>query len=241
MSKMNISNNNNSPRNHFKPKFIPNKKRKRENDSDISQRVDRVDRAVKSIRNKEELKWLDTFPANPLAIPDGGVMGSLNLMAQGDTALTRQGSQISATSIQYKATFQHDLDQVNPGIIRHLIVWDSQPNGAYPNINQILDNSVVTPFTVAPYNREFQKRFKIVEDEIFELNPFYQMDTSHWGPQKKFMRKKVQLHRTIKFTGTTGLIANVVSNNLLYVFVSDIAGAEFPFVYVGYRLTYKDD
>jgi len=235
----NISNNNNSPRN--KPSFIPNKKRKRETDSDIAQKVDRVDRAIKSIRNKEELKWNDTFPGNPLAFDSTGVIGSLTLIAQGDTALERQGSQISATSIQYKATFQQDIDQPNPCTIRHMIVWDSQANGAFPTLNQILDNSVVTPYVFAPYNREFQKRFKIVEDEIFCINQNYQINTTNWGPTKLFMKKKIQLHRDIKYTGAAGNLANIVTNNLLYVLISDITGAEPPFVYVGYRLTYKDD
>lgn len=207
--------------------------------------VKSLDRRIKKINNKFELKHIDTFN-NGTAITAGALLIPLNLCVQGDTDITRTGDDSSATSIQWRLRISTDVDSLTDVIVRMLIVWDRQANGAVFTIGQLLDNSVITSLILSPYNHSNQERFKILHDSVHVMKPQVLLDfdtttgtTSTNQIVSKYLRGKRQLSRTVKYEGNVGTIADIESNALYAVFVSNTA-TEDPTLASGFRFYFKD-
>lgn len=208
--------------------------------------VKSLDRRIKKIRLNEELSHKDTF-YNSQTFSTSANISVLNAMLQGDTNITRDGNNISVTSVQWRFRFQLDTDNLLPVVIRHLVLWDSQPNGALPGLSDVLDNSVITTAVFAPYNSDFQKRFKILHDKVMVLNPQVISDfdvttgtTSTLIPVTMLDKGKRSLSRVAKYDANAGDITDIQSNALISIFVSNTA-AELPTAAGGYRVYFKDD
>ena len=113
------------------------------NKPSLRKQVINVKKSVKEIRNKEELKYLDTF-MNGTAITTAGVLILLNGMTLGDTVSNRQGDSITPTSIQCRFTGQASATIDEEAFVRHIVFWDSQPNGAAPSVGDVLDGATIT-------------------------------------------------------------------------------------------------
>lgn len=207
--------------------------------------VKSLDKRIKKINKKAELKHVDTFD-NLTAIPTTGLIIPLNLSTQGNTDITRLGDDIQATSIQWRLQIIADADLLEDSMVRMLIVWDRQPNGAAFTIAQLLDNTVITGNLQAPYNHSFQERFKILHDQTIRNNPSVLLDfdvatgsSTTNQPTRKFVRGKRQLSRTVKYNGNAGTIADIITNSLSAVFISS-AAAQPPTLLSGFRFYFKD-
>lgn len=210
----------------------------------LRKQVFNVKKSVKEIQNKEELKYLDTF-LNGTTIGTTATLTLLNGMVLGDDVSNRTGDDISPTSIQFRCTIAQAPTQVAFGTIwRHMILWDSQANGAIMSAGDILDQGVITPGIIAPYKRQYQKRFKIVYDKTISLNPGT-VDPANATTEivqpithKKF---KKALGRVVKYRNAqnSGTITDIASNSLYSYWVASVASAGT--VTCGYRMYFKDD
>lgn len=208
----------------------------------VPKQIANVKKSVKKIQSKEELKFVDT-PLAAVAIGTTPTLTLLNGVAQGDTALTRDGNDITATSIQFRGFAASDADTISGEVVyRHIVFWDQQANGAAPTAAAVLDNSVITNFVNAPYKRSTQKRFKILVDKTFVLKPQVLSPTN---PGTEIIRplfyckKKRALSRTVKYNGAAATIAEIDSNSLYSMWMSSAASSGT--VTMGYRFYYKDD
>lgn len=206
-------------------------------------RVKNVEKSVAKIAHAFELKHEDTlFNA---AFDTSGTLTLLNALTQGDSDLTRDGNEVKCTSIQFRARWTADIDSLDASEIRHIIFWDSQPNGAAPTVAGLLDISVITAATIAPYNRATQMRFKILHDEVVIMNPqvvalTVSGATTQVERMREYTRGKFKLSRITKYNGNAGTIADIQSNSLYSLVISNLA-TETPAGLIGYRLYFHDN
>lgn len=204
-----------------------------------------LDKRIKKISAREELNHIDTF-FNGSATSATGLITLLNGCVQGDTNLTRDGNEIVMTSIQWRVQYISDTDLLTSSFVRHLIIVDRQPNGAAPTLAQVLDSSVITNQLHSPYNEDFQKRFKILHDAVYELQPKVVAGftvgtgvTTSVLTDRCYESGKRQLNRMVKYNGNAGTVADIQTNSL-YSIIHGSGGADVPIVVAGFRLYFKD-
>lgn len=89
----------------------------------------------------------------------------LNPVSTGTKFSERIGSKINVKSIALQGCFKQLVDSTNVAYARYLIVYDRQPNGAYPTIDEILrTNDTNTDFN-SGVNMVNKSRFKIIRDK----------------------------------------------------------------------------
>lgn len=203
-----------------------------------------LQKAVRKIQTHQELKHLDTF--NSVPPTTAGVVILLNDMATGDTTTTRDGNDITCTSIQWRMRILSDVDAIKGFMVRHILFWDSAPQGASPPVGSVLDISVITSNVLAPYHRDFQKRYKILYDKTFCVNPDIVTTIVSGSPATATGSKivadqgKRSLSRVTKFIAASAGIVNMESNALYSIIFTD-ATTDAPIMQCGYRLYFKDD
>ena len=99
-----------------------------------------------------------------------GTFLDLNTVPSGAGDNARTGNDISATSIRIRWIASQVAATTVANNCRIIVGWDSQPNTAATTAT-LLDTSIVTNPLVAPYNHDNQKRYKILYDRSFTLNP----------------------------------------------------------------------
>lgn len=210
----------------------------------VPKKLKNIDKKIKKMQNDEELKYTDVL-ITAQGISSTGSFHLLNGLTQGDDAKNRDGREAVSTSIQGKMTFVSNTDDIGSTTLRMIVFWDSQANGAAPTAATLLDNSIITSFLIAPYHRDYQKRYKILFDRVFVLNPLQILTTTAGTVTEnqnitKYLSFKKQLSRTIKFnSNNNGNIGDIVSNSLYVYFVSNEA-TNTPTVTSGFRFYYKD-
>lgn len=182
-----------------------------------------------------ELKAIDV----PLfaGIDAVGVAVLLNGCIQGTDIANRIGRKICVKSLTYRFTLKcaaADLVAA-PGVtfyapgqmIRMIILWDMQPNGAAPAIGDVLTNAADNTSQLNLNNRD---RFRIVKDKMFCFDPFWHVvvaddfvgfnhtTTAHKGYKK--MNQEVIFN-----AGNAGGVGDIASGSLYVMFIGDAAAA----------------
>lgn len=208
-----------------------------------------LNQKIKKIQSREELKHRDTLISQTVD-GTGSTLALLNGVPQSagaETDITRVGNDITATSIQWRLRYNNVAAQLGSVTMRMLVFWDQQPNGAAPTAATLLDGTTVTSLTLAPYHRDYQKRYKILHDSVVTITPqAVQAFTPATGattalvPQIVYRHAKRQLARTVKYIGNGATVASIGTNSLYAMWISNVA-ADLPTVTAGFRLYFKDD
>lgn len=147
-------------------------------------------------------------------VPAGGSVISAVILSQGTSATSRTGNQIHIDNIQVE--LQYNLAAATTGdIVRTLIVWDHEANGANPAVADILESAAI----VAPYNRDKVKprgRFTILFDRVKPCNVM----TQAVGVAQYSMRFKKKVDTTVYYQSNAGTISDVLKNNLVVIQLS---------------------
>lgn len=217
--------------------------------------VKSVNRKVKRIQRREELKHKDTIHSAVEMVADPGVtqMVLLNGLVNGTTNVTRIGDRISITSVQTRGTINLPVGNLTACMWRVIIFRDLQTNGAAPVYTDILDTSVITTTVHAPYNQDNSDRFRIISDKTGVLNSNRNQVTNLAGADTtttsvgslgvKYKLKWSLNFPTIYGLGNAGTVADISKNSIYILFLSDRSdasnvGATFT---GGTRVYYKDD
>lgn len=105
----------------------------------------------------------------------------INGIAQGTGAFQRVGRRYKNTSMQYRMTQVVQANNTLPQILRVLVVWDKNPNGASPTVTNILElDNFRSPMALANSDR-----FVVISDEIFSTNEDGGNGTIHGEKYKK--------------------------------------------------------
>lgn len=108
--------------------------------------------------------------ATPQSIPLAGVVIPINSIEQGIDDNQRIGRSIATKSCYYQYVLNFGTGPV-PNVIRHMLVWDRQPNGTAPAVNQVLNNLGLSTPVTAPMNLDNKERFVVLADERTTLSP----------------------------------------------------------------------
>lgn len=148
--------------------------------------------------------------------------GALNLIPQDDTESGRDGRQCVLEHISIKGFFLYAPGvQTTPTAITYLyLVLDKQANGAYPVITDIFENSTLS---TAHINVANERRFEILEEWVYNWNPLvYNSSTENYNNLTEAFIYDSELVIELEFSGATGVIEEVKSNNLILVYGANI-------------------
>lgn len=190
---------------------------------------------------RPEVKAIDVplgSSANPNSIPLGGTgtgtFAVLNGMAQGTGLGQRLGNQLSTKSVYYQYVLNFGTGPV-PNAIRHLLVWDKQPNGLSPLSTDVLGSNQSTTtvdFITAPMNLSNRDRFVILADERTTLSPN--------GDQIRIMTGFRKINQRTDFGPSTAASTPNTGALCLIFFSDETVTANQPTVYGTWRVRYID-
>ena len=198
--------------------------------------------------NRVEQKVIDTA-ATSYNVNTSGVFLSLNIVNIGADMTQRIGRKICLTSVYIRGfvnianakTQPPTVSEVAAQHVRFMLLWDMQPNGAFPTVTDVL----ATSSTNSPLNLNNRDRFKILADRQYVLDAFL-FDTatskaSACNNIKPFKLYKKLNHETI-YNGSTGAVADITSGNLLAFWLgSDPSALNGPVDFNGsYRVRFID-
>lgn len=206
------------------PKGRPNRMRR----SYLNRRLSRIERKLKAA----EMKTKDTSVST--AVTTIGSVQCLNLIAQGDESVQREGLKINAVKLWGFLRYNNNKDDSVSGgqHIRTIIFMDRDCNGALPAVSDVLESASA----VALPKHENRNRFKILYDRNVHMIERVSGLTSYYY-RKIFIRfpKKGQ---TIYYDGTTAAIASNTRNALFVLFIATGDGINDPAVVGDLRLRY---
>lgn len=150
---------------------------------------------------------------NNTATPDNtvGSLYTLNLIAQGDAEDNRQGDSIMMKKIHINLRYTINAS-ASATSIRTIMFLYKQPQGATPNITFVLQNANV----LSCWNHDNVGLYTILYDKTVNLSA-----TGTQEVNRMITRSFYQLHET--FDGTTAAVADIQTNALWLLFVSDEA------------------
>lgn len=209
----------------------------------LGRRVRNIDKKVKKIQRSIELGHKDTNQT-AVSIPTTGVFVLVNGITQGDSDITRTGDEVVATSLQFRYRIEADELALNATLVRVLLVWDSQANGAAPTIATLFDQLIISDPIYSPYNLDYQKRYKFLYDRVHVLNPVLQSSETtgtldNVVPVSIYKKRKVKLSRTVKYSNTGDTVGSIATNSLHMIFIAN-QSTNTPTVSAGYRFIFKD-
>lgn len=166
-----------------------------------------------------ETKYFDTGATDT----GDATAGNINLLCtvpQDITESSRIGRKINVKSINIRAYFTLDSQSTNPptgAIVRWMVVLDKQTNGATFAMSDLLSAVVPNGFR----NLDNVDRFVVLKDKTITLNCMTMNSTTssaiNYSRQIRFTKK---CNIPIEYSGTTGVIGQIRSNNLYFVYIS---------------------
>ncbi len=158
----------------------------------------------------------------------GGILDSVNKIAQGATAQERLGRTAVIRKIDWHCTLslKENNKPSNPGqggVFRIILFVDRQANGAGAAIGDVMLTSLYDSF----YRLSNSSRFDILYDELHVINYTTMTseisDTITQSLQVKFFAVHIDCNIPIQFSGTDGLITEIKSNNISILAFSSMA------------------
>jgi len=172
-----------------------------------------------------ELKFFDTALAwNVDATGEVPATGQLVLIPQGVTESTRVGRKCVIKSIYIKATlsFAPGVTATTSGTSAIVLVQDTQCNGAAAAVTDVYTG---TNIPIAMHNLANSQRFKVIKTLKFSWTPGNWNGTGFANVSRNFSYYK-KLNIPLEFSGTTGAITELRSNNLFLISGTEFAGMD---------------
>lgn len=173
-----------------------------------------------------EKKYLDSvFTATTATTAGYMIAATLLTIPQGTTEVTRVGGKINITNVNIRGVLEGPVGLANvPDQVRVILFWDKQCNGAQPVVTDLLKTANYLSYL----NMDNVERFQIIKDKL------YMVDVVGWDgtnalykqlPLKVNYKCNVPIH----YSSTTGAVAEIKSNNLGILFISQLGKASFAF------------
>lgn len=193
----------------------------------------------------QEVKFFDTVIALPSVagpwglLPIASIGGNepavafsglteLNAVPQGATSFNRIGTKIVIKNITFSCLFQLLGTIPASANVRYLIVYDAQPNGAFPAYTDILSNNVTSGAThYSGVNMSNRARFTILRDRQFTLD-----ENGGNGSQytaKEFIRTKLEC----QYRTNTATIGDITTGALYFMAFATPTGTAVSYVSIG--------
>lgn len=193
---------------------------------------------------RRELKSVDFVDAGPRnMVTVANVVGAsslttgmtlINGTTQGDGAYEHIGKNISVQSVAVEAELTQPQTDASSSTVRLMVVYDRQPNGAYPAIGDLLADNASAPTFNSAINIGYRERFAVLRDFQVTLSPA-EKTTYHY---ETYLKRQLDTN----YSGISNAIASVGSGSLLLLaFFVQLAGTTVPTVSaVHTRVRYYD-
>jgi len=143
----------------------------------------------------------------------------LNCVSQGATSYNRIGTKILMKSIDFRAVFYIVGATPVQTAIRYMIVYDHQPNGAFPAFSDILSANISTaPTFNSGVNMANRSRFIVLRDRVQSLDPD---GSGGIVSVKEFIKTRLET----QFKSNTPSIGDITTGALYFVAFSQGATA----------------
>jgi hypothetical protein len=170
------------------------------------------------------------LPATPVGGEVTGVsfagITCLNEVQQGAAFYNRIGTKISIKSIHFNCQFYVNPTAIatSPMSVRYLIIYDRQPNGAYPAISDLLSTNDLG-FTAAAFycgiNMQNRERFTVLRDKYIDMDAASGYNFS--------VNEYVKGRWESDYGNTAANIGEVKTGAILFVAFADVSNG----VYIG--------
>lgn len=163
-----------------------------------------------------EVKFLDTAMATTVA-STAVVTDQLNIIEQGTTSSERVGQKTKIHSVQIRGEIRllPGASASIAGVFYMLLVQDRQANGAAAAVTDVMTSSLLTSGMI---NMSNSSRFKIHRRWVVPLNVTASRVggtvLNHWITTMEYFQK---VGVAVEFSGTTGVIGEIKSNNLFVI------------------------
>ena len=205
----------------------------------FKKKASRKTKAVRMVPYKPEMKFYDTgnaagaIPAGPASV----IVSSINLVVNGAGPSARIGRKIRVHKIEYAVSLLCNFAAPLATDTVQFDLWlDRSANGTAPTPVQLYTAALVPGTNQYPnlFNEERFKRLH-TEEHIFQPQP----SIGAASAQALYkMEGVVKCNYTIEFTGSTGAVADIASNNLVPVYSSDNGYCALNAAF--YRIHYTD-
>lgn len=175
-----------------------------------------------------QVKYSDTTISNqqPATV---GIVTPLNLMATGNTDVTRVGNKITCRSVSYRLDYSQATTAASPDSIRATLIYDNAVDGVLPAATDIFTVDSIDGLM----NMNNTGRFKVLSDEIINFPTL--------GSSRVAEKKHIKLHNAAtNFITTGGTIAGC-GQGAIYLYLNsklNVAANSNIFGYV--RVKYTD-
>lgn len=174
----------------------------------------------------QELKFRDTTVTANAPATVGNLDASLHAIPQGVAENERVGRKIWIKDIEVRGSFELLTRFAGPNTgfarARLLIAIDKQCNGAVVGANEVLESNDIDSF----YEQSNSGRFTILLDEVYLLNTRTLNNDAvpRFANNTRSFRFKKSLNLPVEFTGATGAITEIQSNNIFMQHIGDQGG-----------------
>lgn len=186
------------------------------------------------MRYPDELKFVDTTTSST-AFDSAGVVVPINLVAQGDDYTNRQGRKVNWKSLLFRATVDNGPSSSSGEVVRIIVFWDLQANGALPAVNAVLQSAVYD----SPMNLNNRDRFRVVADKFFTLwrNQMTTGDITGGTSCPRFWNFFKNFNVDTTFGGTTAAIGSINTGALHFLAISQRAAESYYRIWSRVRFT----
>jgi len=169
-----------------------------------------------------ELKDIEPGTTFPGTVSNSGTLQLLNGVANGTDFTNRIGRKINMVDLEVKMFFFPISGNAYPGdVIRVMLIYDKQTNGALPAVSDILTSAYPLSFT----NLNNRNRFEVLHDEAVALNPQATVGTTlgNGAPENKWREFRVKLRHDTIYGSTGANIADIKSGAIYMLTISAFA------------------
>lgn len=180
-------------------------------------------RGVKRKTDTIEYKFSDQVRDQGPVLSGGSIQPQIFTIPTGDDDQSRDGKKITLSSISVR--FQYSLPSSlsfndTDESLRVILLIDKQANGALPGVGDILELIDIQGHR----NLDETIRFRTIMDRTWSINSTagaWNGTVTHFGAVRGHDSFYKKLNLTIFYSGDAGTIADIVSNNIVMLYISE--------------------
>lgn len=190
--------------------------------------------AVKKLISADvEKKWA-SFQATPAPTNAAPVNYVLNNLVQGDSRNTRTGNQTHFQHVHIKAWIQASLGIPDGQMVRVMLFWDKQADGAAPTFAQLFADPTLANNYMSPRNPDYLRRYIVLRDKTFIFNTLCATATTPatglatvFSQQQHVLNWSVNLkNKRVQYNDVGGgTVADIIGPSLYLFWMTDIGTA----------------
>ncbi len=202
---------------------------------------DRRIKKLEKVVNAREKKYEDHVITDANINSTGTTSQLVAGITKGDSDGQRTGIKIYVEYIWAKFLFVGNPDDNQPDVIRWMIVLDKQPDGTAMIASELLENVTSSQSVISPLLSSLGGRVRVLAEGCVTLPILGGAGETirFYTPSIKCVKKYIKVNKEVYYTTNTGGVADVQSNNLFLLMISNVSGST-PQATAHIRVRYSD-